>query len=96
MPQENLTPEEREALELLRDNAPEAPTALASLDEAGRARVLWTLCKSGMRSPEPTSDEPPPQAAPPSQYTSPVTFADRVWAPTVTVADKQALRVNVG
>ena len=39
MTHEDLTPDEREALELLRANAPEAPEALASLDEVGRARV---------------------------------------------------------
>lgn len=89
MPHEDLTPKEREALELLRNNASEAPTALASLDEVGRARVLRALCKTGMRVSEPTGEEPSLETAPGSQYSSPVTFADRVWAPTVTVAGKQ-------
>ena len=43
MKHEDLTPEEQEALELLRANAPDAPEALANIDETGRARVLEAL-----------------------------------------------------
>lgn len=50
MAYEDLTPDEQATLELLRENAPEAPTALASLDEASRARVLEALSRSPRRS----------------------------------------------
>ena len=40
MKHEDLSPKEQAALDRLRDNAPDAPDALASLDDAGRARVL--------------------------------------------------------
>ena len=43
MSQDDLTSVERRALELLRANAPDAPEALANLDETGRARVLEAL-----------------------------------------------------
>ena len=104
MTYEDLTPDEREALELLRGNAPEAPTALASLDEAGRARVLEALSTQAS-APEPDDpvapsavdgsaneapdDEPALEDAPVSQPSSPTTFADRLLAQKVTVADKQ-------
>lgn len=47
MPHEDLTPDELEALDLLRANAPEAPEALASLDDPSRARVLGALTSTG-------------------------------------------------
>ena len=102
---EDLTPDEQEALELLRDNAPEAPEALASLDEAARARVLEALSSAGTGAPEPDDpvassavnepadetpdDEPTLEDAPVSLTSSPTTFADRLLAQKVTVADKQ-------
>lgn len=104
MAHEDLTPDEREALELLRENAPEAPTALASLDEASRARVLGALSTQAS-APEPDDpvapsvvdepadetpdDEPTLEDAPVSPPSSPTTFADRLLAQKVTVADKQ-------
>ena len=90
---EDLTPDERETLELLRNNAPDAPEALANLDEKGRARVLGALSTgTGAR------DEPILEADSAPQSTGPTTFADRVWEPTVTVAGKKvpAIPSSVG
>ena len=93
MTYEDLTPDERETLELLRNNAPDAPEALANLDEKGRARVLGALSTgTGAR------DEPILEADSAPQSTGPTTFADRVWEPTVTVAGKKvpAIPSSVG
>ena len=104
MTYEDLTPDERETLELLRNNAPDAPEALANLDEKGRARVLEALTHTGIdiaesgdavadTTGEPSSDaaddEPTPETAPASQPTGPSTLADRLLAQNVTVAGKQ-------
>ena len=104
MTYEDLTPDEREALELLRANAPEAPEALASLDEAGRARVLEALssARTGAddsdgsvaavtdESPDDEAEgEPVLESAPESQPTSPPTFSERLLAQNVTVAGKR-------
>ena len=103
MKHEDLTPEEHEALELLRANAADAPEALANLDESGRARVLGVLSAgTGAResddsvaattdgsSSEAADDEPTLEAVSAVQSTGPTTFADRVWQPTVAVAGKR-------
>lgn len=47
MPHEDLTPDELEALDLPQANAPDAPEALASLDDTSRARVLAALTSTG-------------------------------------------------
>lgn len=95
MTYEDLTPDEQEALELLLENAPEAPAALASLDEAARARVLGAFgTQAGASaSDDPVTssavDEPILEDAPVSHPSSPTTFADRLLVQKVTVADKQ-------
>ena len=50
MTEEELNPQEREALELLRSNDPRAATTLAALDDSGRARVLAQM--SGTSAPQ--------------------------------------------
>ena len=104
MKHEDLTPEEQEALELLRANAPDAPEALANLDDAGRARVLEALTHTGIDiaesgdavadatgelSSDAADDEPTLESAPASQSTDPSTLADRLLARNVTVAGKR-------
>ncbi len=102
MSQEDFTSEEREAFERLRNNAPDAPEALASLDEDGRARVLRELSSMATgadASDDPTAtegsssetveDEPTLDSASGSQSFSPSTFADRLLAQKVTVVGKQ-------
>ena len=96
MTQDDLTPDEREVLELLRANAPDAPEALASLDDTSRGRVVGALTRTGTGahdSDEPSSDEtdaePVSESAPASQRPSSSTFADQILAVKVTVAGKQ-------
>ena len=104
MESEDLTPDEREALDRLRANAPEAPEALASLDDAGRARVLEALTHTGIDiaesgdavadatgelSSDAADDEPTPESAPASQSTGPSTLVDRLLARNVDVAGKK-------
>lgn len=90
MNQEDLTSVEREALERLRANAPDAPEALASLSYTSRGRVIEVLMDGGT---EAETDQTvaaathQPSDAPKS--TRPPTFVDRVWAPTVAVGDKK-------
>ena len=90
MNQDDLTSVEREALERLRANAPDAPEALASLSHTSRGRVIKALMdagtetetdKTGTAAIDRPSDAPRP--------TSPPTLVDRVWAPTVDVGDKK-------
>ena len=104
MKHDDLTPDEQEALQLLWENAPEAPEVLASLGEDGRARVLGALSSAGTsaddsddsvvavtdESPDDeTEDEPVLDSAPESQSSSPSTLADRLLAQNVTVAGKR-------
>ena len=104
MTYEDLTPDEREALNRLRENAPDAPEALASLDDAGRARVLEAFSDTGIGVPESSDavaavtagpsigaedDEPTLETAPTPQSTGPSTLAERLFAPRVSVAGKQ-------
>ena len=88
MNREDLTPEERAALDGLTENAPDAPELLGNLEEIGRARVLEALSGTQVGVSEP-GDEPTTEDAPVARPASPVTFADRVWAPKITVADKK-------
>ena len=100
----DLTPEEREALSLLRANDPNAPEALGSLDDAGRARVLEALSDAAtdVRESgdaveaatddlpgEAVDDEPTLDSAPTPQSSTPSTLVDRLLAPNVDVAGKQ-------
>ena len=99
MTHEDLTPSERAALERLQANAPDAPEALASLNDSARARVLKAFSGSEMgETSDSADDEPTLDSAPVSQSASPVTFADRVWEPTVAISGKQVpvLPASVG
>ena len=103
MKHEDLSPEEQAALERLRDNAPDAPDALASLDDAGRARVLGAFSGTGTReatdepadeathgpADEAADDEPALGAAPSWQPAGPSALIEPLLAPKVTVAGKQ-------
>ena len=53
MTEEELNPQEKESLELLRSNDPRAAAALAALDDSGRARVLAQM--SGPLAPQESS-----------------------------------------
>lgn len=90
MNHEDLTPSERAALERLQANAPDAPEALASLNDSARARVLKAFSGSEIdEAHDSTDDEPALDSAPVSRSAAPVTFADRVWEPTVAISGKQ-------
>ena len=96
---EDLTSFEREVVERLLANAPDAPEALASLNEASRGRVLRAVANAGTAAESdessaasterpaeaPQSTNPPSSALPPSIEN----LVDRVWAPTVSVGDKK-------
>ena len=97
----DLTREEREVLELLRANAPDAPEALAGLDDAARARVLGALSDASTAEHDPSDtadaegqpgaandEEPTLEDAPGGAPSGPSTFVDRLLEPTVRVADK--------
>lgn len=90
MNHKDLTPSERAALERLQANAPDAPEALASLNDSARARVLKAFSGSEIdETHDSADDEPTLDSAPVSRSASPVTFADRVWEPTVAISGKQ-------
>ena len=83
MAHQDLTSLEREVLERLLGNAPDAPEALAGLNEASRGRFLKTLANAAAASTERPAD------APQSTNPPPASLVDRVWAPTVSVGDKE-------
>ena len=102
MKYEDLTPDEQAALNRLRENALDTPDALASLDDAGRARVLEALSNaeaaasddSGAAAAEgPTrdvvDDEPALETTPSLQRTGPSALAERLLAQKVSLAGKQ-------
>ena len=95
MKHEDLSPKEQAALDRLRDNAPDAPDALASLDDAGRARVLEALSSTEAHEAtdgpagEATADEPTLGTASSWQPAGPSALIEPLLAPKVTVAGKQ-------
>lgn len=95
MKSEDLTPDEQAALDRLRQNAPDAPDALASLDDAGRARVLAALSNAEADASDDTGAAAAGGSArdvvdgDPARGTGPSALAERLLAQKVDVAGKQ-------